>query len=132
MRKQEFSLSSIYNVLFKMESILSIGYEKQNLKNVRKKPLITVMNCFQALIEKEWLSFGHKFTDRCGFLSSVDPKETSPVFTQFLEAVWQMTCQFPCAFQFNEPFLLTLHDHVYSCQFGTFIGNCEKDRIDLK
>lgn len=36
------------------------------------------------------------------------------------------------AFEFNERFLLILHDHVSSCQYGTFIGNCEKDRIDLK
>lgn len=35
-------------------------------------------------------------------------------------------------FEFNERFLLILHDHVMSCQFGTFIGNCEKDRVDLK
>lgn len=40
--------------------------------------------------------------------------------------------QRPDAFEFNERFLLILHDHVMSCQFGTFIGNCEKDRIDLK
>lgn len=40
--------------------------------------------------------------------------------------------QFPATFQFNERFLLTLHDHVHSCQFGTFIGNCEKDRLDLR
>lgn len=91
-----------------------------------------ILYILQALIEKEWLSFGHKFTDRCGFIDSEDNKEQSPVFTQFLESVWQMLLQFPCAFQFNERFLLTLHDHLYSCQFGTFIGNCEKDRIDLK
>lgn len=36
------------------------------------------------------------------------------------------------AFEFNERFMLILHDHVMSSQFGTFIGNCEKDRIDLK
>lgn len=40
--------------------------------------------------------------------------------------------QFPCTFQFNETFLLTLHDHIHSCQFGTFVGNCEKDRLDLR
>ena len=62
----------------------------------------------------------------------VDQKEESPVFTQFLDATWQMMTQFPAAFQFNERFLLTLHDHLYSSQFGTFLGNCEKDRIDLR
>lgn len=40
--------------------------------------------------------------------------------------------QRPDCFEFNERFLLILHDHVMSCQFGTFVGNCEKDRIDLK
>ena len=37
----------------------------------------------QVLIEKEWLSFGHKFTDRCGFIQG-DSKEVSPIFTQFI------------------------------------------------
>ncbi|KAK3099384.1 hypothetical protein FSP39_003635, partial [Pinctada imbricata] len=76
--------------------------------------------------------FGHKFTDRLGILETVDAKEASPVYTQFLDATWQVMQQYPCAFQFNERFLLTLHDHAYSCQFGTFIGNCEKDRVDLR
>ena len=60
------------------------------------------------------------FSLRCGFLQS-DGKETSPVFLQFLEGVWQLLEQFPFAFQFNERFLLTLHDHLYSCQVKTFL-----------
>ena len=32
------------------------------------------------------------------------------------------------AFQFNSKYLLAIHDHVYSSQFGTFIGNCQKER----
>lgn len=103
-----------------------------SLSCIMLDPYYRTIQGFMALIEKEWLSFGHKFTDRCGYINSVDSKETSPVFTQFLEGVWQIMKQFPCAFQFNERFLLTLHDHVFSCQFGTFIGNCEKDRLDLK
>ncbi|XP_005111133.2 myotubularin-related protein 6 [Aplysia californica] len=103
-----------------------------SLAGLMLDPYYRTMQGFQALIEKEWLSFGHKFTDRCGLLESVETKETSPVFTQFLECVWQIMQQFPCAFQFNERFLLTIHDHAYSCQFGTFIGNCEKDRLDLR
>ena len=57
----------------------------------------------------------HEFCFRCGFLRS-DGKEVSPVFTQFLDSVWQLQQQFPFAFQFNERFLLTIHDHVHSCQ----------------
>lgn len=94
-------------------------------------PYYRTLQGFQALIEKEWLAFGHKFTDRCGFLQG-DVKEVSPVFTQFVDCVWQLMHQFPAAFQFNERFLLTMHDHVFSCQFGTFVGNCEKDRLDLR
>ncbi|KAF8334219.1 uncharacterized protein EI90DRAFT_3288434 [Cantharellus anzutake] len=111
---------------------------------------------FQVLIEKDWVSFGHRFLDRCGHLSSekffltlnndgdgpqtflasvqnkfVSPshlKETSPVFHQFLECVRQIQRQYPKRFEFNERFLERLHYHVYSCQFGTFLFNNERDR----
>ena len=82
---------------------------------------------FQALIEKDWLSFGHKFSDRCGHLDG-DCNEVSPNFMQFLDCTWQLMQQFPQAFQFNEKYLICIHEHVYSCQYGTFVGNCEKVR----
>lgn len=117
---------------------------------------------FQILVEKDWISFGHRFLDRCGhlssekfftsmadtangsggtdaaqaFLTSVQNrfasqhhiKETSPSFHQFLECVRQLLRQFPERFEFNELFLRTIHHHLYSCQFGTFLYNCERDR----
>ncbi|XP_054246146.1 myotubularin-related protein 6 isoform X4 [Indicator indicator] len=86
---------------------------------------------FMVLIEKDWISFGHKFSDRCCQLDG-DPKEISPVFTQFLETVWNLTEQFPQAFEYNEAFLLQIHEHVHSCQFGNFLGNCQKEREELK
>ncbi|KAL1780554.1 myotubularin-related protein 6 [Sigmodon hispidus] len=86
---------------------------------------------FMVLIEKDWISFGHKFSERCGHLDG-DPKEVSPVFTQFLECVWHLTEQFPQAFEFNEAFLLQIHEHVHSCQFGNFLGNCQKEREELR
>lgn len=113
---------------------------------------------FQVLVEKDWVSFGHRFLDRCGHLSSekffltpssdgssegaqtffasvqnkfASPshlKETSPVFHQLLECVRQIQRQFPTRFEFNERYLERLHYHLYSCQFGTFLYNCEKER----
>ncbi len=114
---------------------------------------------FQVLIEKDFISFGHRFLDRCGHLSSekffLAPadaagssdvaqaliasvqnrfsgnhhlKETSPVFHQFLEAVRNIQRQFPARFEFNELFLRDLHTHLYSCQFGTFLFNSERER----
>ncbi|XP_058834497.1 myotubularin-related protein 8 isoform X2 [Topomyia yanbarensis] len=94
-------------------------------------PYYRTIKGFQALIEKDWLAFGHKFSDRCGHIQN-DPKEVSPVFTQLLDCTWQLMQQRNDAFEFNERFLLILHDHVMSCQYGTFVGNCEKDRLDLR
>ncbi|MEQ2188665.1 hypothetical protein GOODEAATRI_017321, partial [Goodea atripinnis] len=84
-----------------------------------------------VLIERDWVSFGHKFSHRYAHLDG-DPREVSPVIDQFLECVWQLSEQFPCAFEFNERFLIAVHTHVYSCQYGTFLGNCEKERRDIR
>ncbi|TBU50226.1 phosphatases II [Dichomitus squalens] len=125
-------------------------------------PFYRTQKGFAILVEKDWLSFGHKFLDRCGhlssekfflapvenagsgggaeaaqaFLASVQNrftsqhhiKETSPVFHQFLESVRQVQRQFPERFEFNERFLRQLHYHLYSCQFGTFLCNSERER----
>ncbi|GAW09650.1 phosphatases II [Lentinula edodes] len=125
-------------------------------------PFYRTIKGFEILIEKEWLSYGHKFLDRCGHLSSdkffvsntetngnsggADAaqaflasmqnrfasqnhvKETSPVFHQFLETVRQIQRQFPQRFEFNERFLHQLYYHLYSCQFGTFLFNSERER----
>ncbi|XP_028338413.1 phosphatidylinositol-3-phosphate phosphatase MTMR1 isoform X7 [Physeter macrocephalus] len=55
--------------------------------------------------------------------------DRSPIFLQFIDCVWQMTRQFPSAFEFNELFLITILDHLYSCLFGTFLCNCEQQRL---
>ncbi len=122
-------------------------------------PFYRTIRGFEILIEKDWVSFGHKFLDRCGHLSSekfflsTTPdqntgdaaqafltsmqnrfasqhhiKETSPIFHQFLESVRQIQRQFPERFEFNERFLRQLYYHLYSCQFGTFLFNSEKER----
>ncbi|KAF9060678.1 protein-tyrosine phosphatase-like protein [Rhodocollybia butyracea] len=125
-------------------------------------PFYRTIKGFEILIEKEWLSYGHKFMDRSGhlssekffisntetsgsgggadaaqaFLASVQNrfasqnhvKEVSPVFHQFLESVRQIQRQLPERFEFNERFLHQLYYHLYSCQFGTFLFNNERER----
>uniref|UniRef100_A0A4X2KYU5 Phosphatidylinositol-3,5-bisphosphate 3-phosphatase MTMR2 n=1 Tax=Vombatus ursinus TaxID=29139 RepID=A0A4X2KYU5_VOMUR len=84
---------------------------------------------FEILVEKEWLSFGHRFQLRIGHgdKNHADA-DRSPVFLQFIDCVWQMTRQFPTAFEFNEYFLITILDHLYSCLFGTFLCSSEQQR----
>uniref|UniRef100_A0A673FYD9 Myotubularin n=1 Tax=Sinocyclocheilus rhinocerous TaxID=307959 RepID=A0A673FYD9_9TELE len=84
---------------------------------------------FQVLLEKEWISFGHKFASRIGHgdKNHAD-QDRSPIFVQFIDCVWQMTKQFPTAFEFNERLLVVILDHLYSCRFGTFLYNCESAR----
>ncbi|KAK4688239.1 myotubularin-related protein 6/7/8, partial [Tremellales sp. Uapishka_1] len=62
------------------------------------------------------------------FSSNSHLKEVSPVFHQFLDCVRQIQRQFPERFEFNEDYLLDLHSHLYSCQFGTFLFNSESSR----
>ena len=83
------------------------------------------------LIEKDWLAFGHKFNDRCGHING-DNREISPIFMQFLEVVWQISQQFPHAFEFNENYLIMINEASLNTQFGTFIGNSDKDRNTWK
>uniref|UniRef100_A0A8C8MAX8 phosphatidylinositol-3,5-bisphosphate 3-phosphatase n=1 Tax=Oncorhynchus tshawytscha TaxID=74940 RepID=A0A8C8MAX8_ONCTS len=85
---------------------------------------------FQVLLEKEWISFGHKFAARVGHGDENHANsERSPLFIQFIDCVWQMNRQFPAAFEFNELFLITILDHLYSCLFGTFLYDSEQERV---
>jgi len=98
-------------------------------------PYYRTIKGFETLVDKDWLGFGFKFDDRCGHITPVNEdlsKEISPIFTQFLDVVYQLTRQRPLDFEFNERFLLELHEQAYSCTYGNFLGNCDKDRKDLR
>lgn len=70
--------------------------------------------------------------DSLAYKEATKPKETSPVFHQFLDATYQLLRQFPTRFEFNERFLRRLLYHLYSCQYGTFLYNNEKARLDAR
>lgn len=174
------------------------------LSQLMLDPYYRTLKGFMVLIEKDWLSFGHMFHQRSGFLNhekwfvvqndamaggrmepgegespaemldktiigakrlfrqalssekedkerddsdlealteqessvvedqATKPKEMSPVFHQFLDAVFQLLNQHTTRFEFNERFLRRLFYHLYSCQYGTFLLNNEKQRKDAK
>src|SRR3989338_7224051 len=91
-------------------------------------PFYRTSRGFMILVEKEWLSFGHKFAQRHSH-GAKPQAQTSPIFMQFLDAVYQLTEQHPSAFEFNGDFLMELVDHSYSFRFGTFLFNSEKERF---
>lgn len=116
-------------------------------------PFYRTLRGFEVLIEKEWCSFGHKFAQRTGGPADggvvilpgasnssgpvapnggkpSNPDERSPVFLQFIDCVWQMTQQFPHSFEFNERFLITIMDELYTARFGTFLFNSEMQARD--
>ncbi|KAL5037381.1 hypothetical protein BDV3_006878 [Batrachochytrium dendrobatidis] len=63
--------------------------------------------------------------------NNVAPREISPVFPQFLDCLYQLWTQFPNHFEFDERLLGFLFIHLYSCQFGTFLFNNERERREF-
>lgn len=132
------------------------------LSQVCLDPFYRTMQGLAVLIEKDWVSFGHRFADRLGhtvparvqciytadeddgevgFLATMQNrlnfgggshafKETCPVFDQFLDCIHQLQRQFPSSFEYNEAFLLELQKQAYECNFGNFLFNSEKERLE--
>lgn len=99
-------------------------------------PYYRTIKGFQVLIEKEWCSFGHKFSERNGHVAQTEgtgsSSERSPVFLQWLDVVFQIMQQHPFQFEFNEYFLICIMENVYSCKFGTFLFDSEETRNSFK
>jgi Myotubularin-like phosphatase domain len=91
-------------------------------------PYYRTISGFQILVEKEWLSLGFPFADRCAHLRSSNETLESPTFLLFLDCLWQVVEQFPCAFEFNTQFLEIMFFHLHSGLYGSFLMNNDKQR----
>ncbi|XP_069831917.1 myotubularin-related protein 9 [Dendropsophus ebraccatus] len=113
-----------------MDSTLQVT----SLAQIILEPKSRTIRGFEALVEKEWLQAGHPFQHRCAQSAYANSKQRweAPTFLLFLDCVWQILRQFPCSFEFNEKFLVTLFEHAYASQFGTFLCNNEFERSKLK
>ena len=104
------------------------------LAQILLDPYFRTFDGFAALVEKDFISFGHPFQMRCGhgFDSHTrSDNEMSPIFLQFLDCTYQLVHQFPHYFEFSTKYILVIMDHVYSCRFGTFLGNSDKERVSI-
>lgn len=113
-----------------------------SLAQILLDPYYRTIDGLITLIEKDWCSFGYKFHDRTQMQSrrwlsigkTRDNRgipvetETSPVFLQFLDCVFQLTQQFPHSFEFTSHFLVVLSQAVQSGLFASLLYNCESQR----
>ena len=53
-------------------------------------PFYRTIRGLAVLVEKDWCAFGHKFGQRCGHGLPDKSQERSPIFVQWLDAVWQV------------------------------------------
>lgn len=89
----------------------------------------------QALIDREWLQSGHPFGTRhcqsCYTSTANRLKSSGASFVLFLDCVYQLYTQFPCSFEFDSYLLITLFEHSYFSQYGTFLADSECERMEL-
>eukprot|EP01059_Diplonema_ambulator_P004629 TRINITY_DN14342_c0_g1_i2.p1 TRINITY_DN14342_c0_g1~~TRINITY_DN14342_c0_g1_i2.p1 ORF type:complete len:662 (+),score=168.41 TRINITY_DN14342_c0_g1_i2:76-2061(+) len=94
-------------------------------------PYYRTFEGFQVLIKFDWLAAGHKFADRnFNIEGCLDRNEASPIFMQWMDAVWQVWKQYPTQFEFSEQYLTFILQSSMSGRFGTFLYNSEKERTE--